>query len=218
VAGLDGSYVKESSESSKRWLGWLTTALAAIVSLTLLLHWLAFRFGDLPLPMGRTGIFLVPLFTLIAAAIASSPARSFVSQWLRWATTAVFFCVACYYLLCLRVSYFEEYQWNADVKEVYGVLAGLNHTSGVTDVAVTGLYHSPLNFYRIVSKEETFNVFSQIDGQDPPAGKAVYVLRAGYHQPFIDHEKLRVIYRGKSTDVIVAVRPDVPKPPGTIDP
>jgi hypothetical protein len=211
VALLDGSYVKGPR---RRWLATFAAALAAIAALTVLLHWFAFRFENLPLPMGRTGIFLLPICTLIAASIAASPARSLVSQWLRRGTTAALFCVAFYFLLCLRVSYFEEYQWDADVKDVYSVLAGLNHASGVTDVAVSDLYHAPLNFYRVVSGRETFPEFTLIaDELHPASGKAVYVLAATYHQPFIDAETLRVIYHGKSTDVIVAVRPDDPMPP-----
>ena len=205
AAALDGSWLKGSRE---RWLGWMTATLAAIASFTVLLHWLAFRLDNLPLPMGRTGIFLLPLCTLIAASIASAPARSLVSQWLRRATTGGLFCVAVYFLLCLRVSYFEEYQWDADAKEVYGVLAGLNHSSGVTDVAVSGLYHAPLNFYRVISDRETLPGFTLIsDDLHPPPGKAVYILAASFHQAFIEEQKLRVIYRGKSTDVVVAVRP-----------
>ena len=209
VSILDGSWL---GESRKRWLAWLTAALAAIVALTVLLHWIAFRFDNLPLPKARTGIFLLPLCTLIAAAIAASPARSLVSQWLRRGTTAAFFCAALYFLLCLRVSYFEEYPWDQDVKDVYGVLAGLNHTSGVTDVAASWMYHSPLNFYRVASRKETFSEFT-LALDPPPSGKAIYVLQAPYDQPFIDREQLRVIYRGKSTEVVVAVRPDLPKPP-----
>jgi len=54
-------------------------------------------------------------------------------------------------------------------------------------------------------------------GDPPPAGKAIYVLLAPYDQPFIDREKLRVIYHGKSTGVVVAVRPDL-KPPAAVAP
>jgi hypothetical protein len=216
VAWLDGSYMKHSRE---RWLAKFAAALAAIVTLTVLLHWLAFRFENLPLPKARTGIFLLPLCTLIAAVLAASPARSLVSQWLRRGTTAALFCVACYFLLCLRVSYFEEYQWDADLKEVYGVLAGVNHTNGVTEVAASWMYHAPLDFYRVVSNGETFAEFIVIgDDEPPPPGKGIYVLRSPYHQPFIDKEKLQVIYYGKSTEVVVAVRPDDPKPPAILDP
>jgi hypothetical protein len=205
VAALDGSFLKQARQ---RWLAKFAAGLAAVVVVTILLHWFAFRFENLPLPKARTGIFLLPIFTLIAAALAASPARSMVSKCLRIGTTAALFCVAAYFLLCLRVSYFDEYQWDQDVKDVYAVLAGLNHTSGVTDVAVSDLYHAPLNFYRIVSGRETFPEFTQIsDELHPSPGKAVYVMGVTFHQPFIDAEKLRVIYHGKSTDVVVAVRP-----------
>jgi len=93
------------------------------------------------------------------------------------------------------------------VKDVYSVLARLNHAYGVTDVATSGFYASPLNFYRMLSKKETFPEFAPIN-LDPPSGKTIYVLPGGYYQPFIKKENLVVVYRGKSTDVVVAVQPD----------
>jgi hypothetical protein len=75
-------------------------------------------------------------------------------------------------------------------------------------MAVSGLYHAPLNFYRVTSSRETFPDFTLIsDDLHPPPGKAVYVLAAPFQQAFIDEQKLRVIYHGKSTDVVVAVQP-----------
>jgi hypothetical protein len=78
VAALDGSFLKQSNQ---RWLAGFAAALAAVVVVTILLHWFAFRFDNLPLPKARTGIFLLPIFTLIAAAIAASPARSLISHY-----------------------------------------------------------------------------------------------------------------------------------------
>jgi len=46
-----------------------------------------------------------------------------------------------------------------------------------------------------------------VDG-DPPCGISVYVLPESYYQPFIKKANLVVVYRGKSTDVVVAVKPD----------
>ncbi|HEV8415271.1 MAG TPA: hypothetical protein VGQ49_16895 [Bryobacteraceae bacterium] len=215
MAAIDGSWLRGFRES-RRWLGMFTAALAGIVILTVLLHWIAFRFDNLPLPLGRTGIFLLPLCTLIAAAIAGSPARSLISRWLRRGTTTAFFCAAFYSLLCLRVSYFEEYSWDADVKDVYSVLVDLNQNYGARDVAASWMYHSPLNFYRVASRGNVFPEFV-LAGDPPPAGKAIYVLLAPYDQPFIDREKLRVIYHGKSTGVVVAVRPDL-EPPAAVAP
>jgi len=213
VAGLDDSWIRNPAA---RWLGKFTIALIAIVAFTVLLHWLAFRFDHLALPKTRTGIFLLPLCTLIAAAIAASPARSVFSRWLRRGTTAAMACLAFYFLLCLRTSYFEEYQWDADLKDVYGVIARLNHSYGITDVTANALYYSPLDFYRIISKRETFTEF--LDCGVPPSGKSVYVIRWPDYQAFMDQEKLRAIYHGTSTDIVVAVRSDDPRLPATIEP
>jgi hypothetical protein len=206
---LDGAWLRDERT---RWLGRFGAALAVITAFSVLLHWLAFRFHDMPLPLGRTGIFLIPLCTLIAGVIAAAPARSVVSQWLGRSLTGLLTCLAFYFLLCLRLTYFQEYQWDADVKEVYSELARLNHAYGVTDVATNGFYAGPLNFYRVLSKKETFPEFATISG-DPPCGMSVYVLPGVYYQPFIKKANLAVVYRGKSTDVVVAVQPDGPVPP-----
>jgi hypothetical protein len=132
----------------------------------------------------------------------------------------VLICLACYFLLCLRLTYFREYEMDADVKDVYSVLARLNHTYGVRDIEATGFYVDPLNYYRAVSKQETFPQFVNA-GYGPPvgkAGKSVYVMSGVTGREFIDREKLAVIYRGKSTDVVVAVSPGGGIPPTTIQP
>jgi hypothetical protein len=175
------------------------------------MSWLAFRVVKLPLPLSRTGIFLIPLCTLISGVIAAAPARSVVSRRLRQSLTGVLICLACYFLLCLRWSYFKEYEDGADTKAVYSVLAQLNRAYGVSDVAMDSMYVSSLNFYRVVSKRETFREFLD-SGEDLPKDKSVYVLLGRYRQSFIVQEKLAIIYRGKSTEVVVAVKPDGPIP------
>jgi hypothetical protein len=181
------------------------------------MHWLAFRFDNVPLPLGRTGIFLIPLCTLVAGVIAAAPARSVLSQWLRRGLTGVLICLAFYFLLCLRLTYFKEYQWDADVKDVYSVLARLNHLYGVTDVTTNGFYAGPLNFYRVLSKKETFSEFTPLAG-DPAVGNSIYVLPGLYYRVFIEKANLMVVYRGKSTDVVVAVKPDGAIPARMVEP
>jgi hypothetical protein len=156
---LDGSWLQDARA---RWLGGFAVSLAAIAALSLTISWLAFRFFGLLLPLGRTGIYFVPLCTLLAGVIAAAPARSIVSRWFSRSLTAVFICLALYYVLCLRLSYFREYEWDADVKDVYSVMARLNHTYGVNDAGITGLYVSALNYYRVVSERETFPNFELV--------------------------------------------------------
>ena len=212
VTRLDGSW----QDARARWLGRFAAALSLITALSVLIHWLAFRFDGLLLPMSRTGIFLLPLCTLLAGVIAAAPPRSLVAQWLRRGITAVFICLACYFLLCLRLTYFKEYQYGADVKDVYSVLEQLNRTYGVTDVAAHGTYLSSLNFYRVTSKRQTFPPFVAV-WDDHPVSKAINVLEGTYEHGFIESEGLVVIYQGESTGIVIAVRPDGPIPLVRID-
>lgn len=183
-------------------------AVGGIVALAVTMHWVAFRVAGLALPMSRTGIFLLPLCMLLAGAIAAAPAGS---RWLGRGIAGVLMCLGCYFLVCLRAEYFKEYEYDRDVKDVYSVLARLNHRYGVTDVASTGVYASSLNFYRVASGKESFPEFVAVAGAFP-AGRAVYVMHGPFERAFIEREKLAIIYRGKSGEVVVAVRPDGPVP------
>jgi hypothetical protein len=180
------------------------------------MHWLAFRLDGILLPMSRTGIFLLPLCSLLAAVIAAVPARSLPSQWLRRAITAAFVCLACHFLLSLRLTYFKEYEYDADVKDVYAVLEQLNQKYGVTDVAAHGTYLSSLNFYRVASGKDSFPEFTPVM-DDNPVSKTINVLEGTYEKGFIERDGLAVIYQGESTGVVIAVRPDGPIPPLRID-
>ena len=212
---LDGSWAKDANA---RWLRTLAISLLSITGLCVLLHWMAYRLDVFPLPMTRTGIFLIPLCTLSAAVIGAGPARFPISRAIRRCITGVFACIACYLLLCLRLTYFQEYRDDADTKEIYAVLAKINHAYGVTDTAMDGLYVAPLNFYRVMSKKETFPEFQYVSLDDFPKGKSIYILHGGYFREFIKNERLAIVYRGKLSEVVVAVKPDGAIPPAMIEP
>jgi hypothetical protein len=212
---IDGSWFQDAQA---RWLGGFTAALAGVAALSVTLSWLAFHFARLPLPMSRTGIFLISLCTLAGGGVAAVAAKSAISRWLRHAITAVLIYLACYFLLCFRLDYFKEYRDAADAKDVYSVLSRLNHAYGVADVAVNGFFVNSLNFYRVLSKKETFPEFKFLPTDQMPVGKSIYVLQSGYYREFIDKNRLVVVYRGKLADVVVLAQPDGPIPPALIAP
>lgn len=180
--------------------------LAAITVSAFAASWLAFHFFGLPLPLGRTGIYFVTLCTLGMGVIASSPARGLLSRWLQLGLVVSLLGLGSYFVLCLRLSYFKAYRWNADVKDAYAVLARLNQTRGLTDVQTSGVFVPGLNFYREVSGQETFSEF-EAETPEVVAGRAAYVLNEGYWADFIRREKLVVIYRGKLSGTVVALSP-----------
>ena len=81
-----------------------------------------------------------------------------------------------------------------------------------------GLYVAPLNFYRVMSKKETFPEFQYVSLDDFPKGKSIYILHGGYFREFIKNERLAIVYRGKLSEVVVAVKPDGAIPPAMIEP
>jgi hypothetical protein len=195
----------------------IAASLAGVLILTLTAHYLAFRVANLPLPMSRTGIFFLWLCTLLIAVVAASPAESLFSRWLGYAITGVLLCLAAHYLLCLRYTYFWEYEKAADMKEVYRVIERLNRTYGIQEFTADGAYRSPLNFYRAVSKTDKFPPLEGYPGMVPP-GKAVYILHGTYYRAFMDEHKLVVVYRGRISQVVVAVPPDGPVRPLPVAP
>ena len=152
-------------------LGW---AAAAIFAVTLAIHWTAFRLFGLLLPKDRTAIFLFPLFMIFAGALAAIPPPSRIGRYLRASFLGALAIMSIYFLSCLRLTYFKEWYWDADVQKTYAILSCLNREHQVTHVASTWEYHAPLSFYQLAqrtSMEEISDTF------DTPADTS---LRGGY--------------------------------------
>jgi len=176
-------------------------ALLAILSAAIASHWLLLRADGVLLPMDRTAIWIVPL-TVLAIGAAAVNARP-----LQWSLYVAGF----YFLLCMRLNYFKEWNWDADVNRIYPVLAWYNHTYGVRAVGSNWLYGATLNFYRLQSGRESFG---EIDTPpELPADRQVYVLYWPRDESFATEQHLRVVYRAPNTEAVVAIRPEVETQP-----
>ena len=185
----------------------LAAALAAIFAITLALHWLSFRTFHLLLPKDRTGLYLAPLALLIAGAVAAMPPMGGVGIALRRGLLTTLFMMAGYFLLCLRLDYFKQWDFEADVKDLYSVIACLNHDRGIRDVGTFWMYAAPFNYYRLQSGQETFVEFQ---GEVPyRPDQQVLVLSTFHDKPTLDQRGLKVVYHGKSTDAVIAVTPEI---------
>jgi hypothetical protein len=146
--------------------------------------------------MDRTAIWIVPLCVLAIGAAAAN----------RRALTVMLYVMSFYFVLCLRLNYFKEWNWDADVNKIYPVVAWYNHTYGVRDIASNWSYGSSLNFYRVQSGRESFG---EIDSPiQLPTDRSLYVLYYTFDQDFIRQLHLRVVYHAPNTDAVVAVRPE----------
>jgi hypothetical protein len=171
--------------------------VVGVLAAAILGHFVLLKAFHVLLPKDRTALWIVPLITLAAGTVAVD----------RRALRVALYALGTYYLLCLRLNYFKEWDWDADVQDVYPVLAWYNHQYGVTDIASNWQYGSALNFYRVKSGRESMKeITSQLQ---PKVGHDLYVLNYPFDEDFMKREQLRVVYHGQTTDVVVAVRDGV---------
>lgn len=194
-------------ETNDRWPEAFGAALSGILLLSLGVHWLSFRLFHLLLPRGRTALYVVPLATLIIGAIAAIPSPSRAGRLCRLGLISLLFFTGVYFFLCLRLTYFKEWKWNADVNTVYRVVSCYNRIYGVKDIVSSWQYVSALNFYRKLSGDETIPEFVSVAKY--PAAKEIYVLDQAFGQGFIAEQGLRVVYRGELSRATIAIRPEL---------
>ncbi len=188
-----------------RWLTRLGAALLAVAVLTATAHWISYRAIGVLLPKERTGLFFVPLLTLAAGAAAALPVPSRAARFAQRGVIATIFAVACYFLLCLRLTYFKEWKYDADVRSVYSVLSYYNHRYGFASIPSHWRYVAALNYYRVTSGREAIDPF--VSARPYPPDRPAYVLFFPEDRQFIAQHGLKIVYRGEMSEVVVAVDP-----------
>jgi hypothetical protein len=181
------------------------------LAISLLAHRLAYHFFHLLMPENRTAIFVAPLVTLTIGAIASVRPHSHASRWCRGALLATLSLTALYFVMCLRLTHFREWQYQEDVKTGYDVVAWYNHNRAVDNVEASWFYYGAMRFYRELSGRETLE-FTNSGNYTHPPDKQLYVLNGVFERDFITAQKLQVVYHGPHSDLVVAVRPELAGP------
>lgn len=215
LALLAGGCFWRRSEHSRRLAGLGAVAASTCVA-ALALHWLAFRFTGLLLPLERTAIYLVPLLaTLAGVAAAEQPGAA--ARRSRLALLLAMWALAGYFLLSLRLTYYKQWWWGAEVRQAYAVLSRYQQRLGFNCAVANWKYAAALNFYRIASGNSRWCEFKGVDFYPP--GAAAYVLFEPHDGAFIAAQGLEVVCRGESgIAVAIAARvgpvraPCVPPP------
>ena len=142
----------------------VSLVLLGILAATIGAHWLLLKYSASPCRwIGRRS------GSCPCACWPSGPPRPD-----RRALTVMLYVMSFYFLFCLRLNYFKEWNWDADVNKIYPVLAWYNHTYGVRDIASNWMYGSALNFYRVQSGRESFG---EIESPlQLPTDRSLYVL------------------------------------------
>lgn len=178
-------------------------ALGVVLAAVTVIHAAMHTIAGVPLPKDRTAIYLVPLCTLLAGCVASKTYERLGGR----ALGGVIALLAVYYVGCLRLSYFKEWQWLREVKEAYHVVQYYERRHCLVAAGSSWHFVNSLNFYRTMYRDTRLAEFTVAD---PPApGKQAYVLLTRFHGNVIDAEQLHVVYQQPESDAAVAVRPAV---------
>ena len=199
------------------WRFQFAAVLTAGTMFALGVHWAGFHWFGLLLPKDRSGLYIVLAVTLTAGLLAAVCAPTKLGRISQRALLVMLCVMAGYFILCLRLTYFREWRYGADVNRVYTVVANYTHSSGIGDIPSHWFYAASLNFYRKLAKDETIAEFRRMTSNPIvakvqhmslyPDGKPLYILYYPEDQGFIEKSGLRVVYHGEISDIVVAVRP-----------
>jgi hypothetical protein len=165
----------------------------------------------IPLPLDRTALWVALLFLIGAGALAAPRLPSLAGRISGEALTAILVVIGCYNLVCPRLTYFNEWKYDADMKNVYGVLASYNHTGHSEKVSANWRYVAALNCYRLMSGGDSFEKIpaAPSTANDYPTGYQAYVVFYPVDKDFVNREGLKVVYSDEFSGVAVAIRPEV---------
>jgi len=177
-------------------------------------HELLYKLYGILLPFDRTAMWVPLLFLITAGALAAAPLTSANGRTSGKALTAILVLIACYNLGCLRLTYFNEWKYDAGMKDVYAILSDYNHAYGLTKVSTNWRYVAALNCYRTMSGKETIE---PIPGAPSvvnfyPPGYQAYVFYYPWDEDFVKKEGLKIVYHDRLSDAAVAIRPEVEAP------
>lgn len=137
--------------------------LFRVLTLTVVMHWFAFRAFGLLLPLRRTGVFVAPLTVLALGAALAADYEATVFRLLKSVGIATLLLADVYFLGCLRLDYFREWRYNADAKHLYWIITDLNRRCGVKDFTTEWRYVAALNFYRLYFANDMLHEFTRGD-------------------------------------------------------
>lgn len=178
--------------------------LAGILVLSVLLHWLQFRLFRILLPKDRTGVFLAVLPLLVLGTLIALMPATRSGRILRVLGLTLLFICATYFIGCLRLLYFKDWRFDADAKGAFAAVQYAQRQYGIREFHSAWLYRSTLEFYRLYYRDTELAPFITLDPY--PTDKRAYVLSEPDDRDFIRKQKLKIIYHGNMTDVVVAIR------------
>jgi hypothetical protein len=184
----------------------VAAAAVIIAAATMIVHYVAFLFGIILLPLDRTGLWFILLLTLAFPIGASLETRSRTVRTAQTLTKAALVIACVYFALTLRLSYFTQWEWGAETRQAYDVVAWYSNEYGVRKVPASWHYVPSLNFYRRMWARQPLQFH---DRAKNAASDGVYVLHGAFDAKFIAEKRLQIVWRGGFTEIQIAVDPSI---------
>ena len=190
--------------SHRRRILMLAGLLAGTLVLTIAVHFAAFRIFGLLLPKDRTALYFVPLVIMTAGALLAAEESA-----LRFIGTTILLLHGFYFIGCLRQTYFMEWQFNSDSRQIYDELDRLVEHCGSTDYLIDWRYVGVLNFYRQCHRNNAFLadfIGAPFQVSAYPIDKKVFVLYEPDAREFITQHRLNKVYCNSKTNAVIAIQ------------
>ena len=189
----------------RRYLLSLLSVAGGAVIASVAVHLAAHRAIGLPLPLERTALYVVVIFTLCAGILASLPVKWRPGRIIQWGLIAVMFTFAFDDLACLRLTYFCEWAYQRDVKRAFWTAAWYANQRDLKDIEVSWYYYGALSYYRLATSQSD-NIPPFASGNPHTSSRQLYVLNGPLERDFIERQSLKVVWKSDVSDVVVAVR------------
>ena len=154
-------------------------------------------------PHGRTGLYLIPLFTLTALALpASIRGRPTCFRLLDRPVLAVGLVSVVVYLLQFPTHVYGEWAYDSSTKHIVNLIRDRHRDSpsGKLSLGVTWTLEPSLNFYRRIYK---LDWMAPVERKDPDSYHDYYVLLEG-DAALLRKRALRVLYSNPAAGVYLA--------------
>lgn len=193
-----------TQEPESRRRGLLAIALALVLLLTVLAHYLQFKLTGIPLPYERTSIFVVPLATAAIGAALAAGSFNAVVRAIRRVGTCLLLVIALYFVCSLRDSHFRQWRECADIRSAFPVVVDLCRRVGVREVVSDQNLTSSFNFYRQLYGARDIDELEDFDVIPPD--KSVYVVWESRSGESIRWAGSEVVWRGSVSGLVVLHR------------
>ena len=177
-----------------------------VILVTLVFHGFAFILFGVLLPAERTGIFFVPLATLLVCITVENCSAAKLQRLFKYVGRISFFLIISCFLLSFHTTYFREWRYDSGSKEVYLALRSAYGKSRA-GIGINWLFEPGLNFYRVYYKDVNLPLFTR---DKPKNWQTYFVLLPESSEKdlwFVLKHHIHILFNHPHSAAVVGIKP-----------